>query len=304
MTVRVTVVIPTYRRPVAVVECLRALRAQDWPLDRFEVVIVEDGEPSPVLADVRAATFDGLAVSWESQPHAGPAQARNLGASRAARDFLVFTDDDCRPRPGWLRSLAGELERRPDAIVGGHTVNALSDNACSTASQGLVTYIVDYFRRQGTPFFASNNFALSKAAFDRLGGFDVSFPLAGGEDRDFCRRGVELGIELRHVPDAIIDHYHALDLRSFWRQHFRYGRGAWQYQAKAPLAPGARRFEPLRFYADLVLFPFHQAEVEKKLRVCMCLCLSQVANAAGYFAERFGARSRARDPGRSKVPRE
>jgi len=43
-----SVVIPTYRRPERLVACLRSLAALDYPRDRFEVIVVDDGSGAPV----------------------------------------------------------------------------------------------------------------------------------------------------------------------------------------------------------------------------------------------------------------
>ena len=93
------------------------------------------------------------------QPHGGPARARNLGARAARGRLLAFTDDDCRPEPGWLAALEAALAARPGAMVGGRVTNLLADNPFAEASQ-LVTDIV-YAHYNAGPgdarFVASNN---------------------------------------------------------------------------------------------------------------------------------------------------
>ena len=288
----VSVVIPTHRRPQKLVRCLEALAATEYPLDRLEVIVVEDGGPAPELDAVRSRTFGSLRVVWLSQPHAGPAAARNLGARHARHALLAFTDDDCRPRPGWIGQLVAALEQDTQAVVGGHTVNVLMANACSEASQALVSYITAYGLQRGDPFFASNNIALSRQDFARLGGFDESFPLAGGEDRDFCDRCVRLGLRFLHRPEALVDHEHDLSLKGFWRQHFRYGHGAWRYHCLRTSRRGSTilqdtgrmlRSMDLRFYVDLIRFPFSQGANSLPWRVTALLALSQIPNALGFF---------------------
>lgn len=63
-------------------------------------------------------------------------------------------------------------------------------------------------RMPWTGFFASNNLAVPAGEFKRLGGFDVDFPLAAGEDRDFCARWNEAGLPSHYAPDARIWHRH------------------------------------------------------------------------------------------------
>ncbi|MEC8651617.1 MAG: glycosyltransferase [Planctomycetota bacterium] len=290
-----SVVIPTHRRPERLAGCLAALAASEYPHGPLEVVVVEDGGPTKELDALRGRTFDSLELVWLDQPHSGPAVARNLGAQRATRDLIAFTDDDCRPRPDWARRLDAALRASPGAVVGGRTVNALAENLWSSASQALVTYITARGQEAGgEPFFASNNFALERDVFCRLEGFDEGFPLAGGEDRDMCRRLVEDGRDLVWVPDAVVDHYHDLSAKRFWQQHFRYGRGAYQYHCAQGLRADPTDQNPSRgvwnmrakFYLDLVRSPFRYRDAPQRLRIAALLLFSQLPNALGFFAER------------------
>src|SRR5262249_31672764 len=151
---RFSIVVPTYRRPAILAGCLDAITRLDYPRDRFEAIIVDDGGGGVE----RPRDLAPLELVLLTQAHAGPAAARTPRAESARGEFLAFTDDDCRPEPGWLRAVAAKIAEAPDHAIGGFTRNALPDNPYSTATQLLV----DYFSRwQGIhgdgAFFASNN---------------------------------------------------------------------------------------------------------------------------------------------------
>jgi GT2 family glycosyltransferase len=303
----VSLVVPTFRRPKRLASCLESLAALDYPGELLEVVVVEDGGPTGALDPLRERDFNGLRVVWADQPHRGPAVARNRGARLASNELLAFTDDDCRPRSDWLIEFARELSRRPRSVVGGQTINALTDNAYSRASQALVTYMVKCGQGKEQQFFASNNFALSRNLFEEVGGFAETFPCAGGEDRELCDRLVQQGIQLTHVPKAVIDHDHFLTARTFWRQHFGYGRGAYHYhlthsarrdttQAR-DLAHRLTTFDA-RFYVDLLRYPFG-ADEDRPVTTSMLLLLSQLPNTLGYFGEWLRDRRAPHEPKRS-----
>jgi GT2 family glycosyltransferase len=284
----ISVIIPTYNRPERLRRCLDALCETTYPPDRFEVVVVDDGSREPVDAVVDAVR-DRLDVRLVRQANAGPASARNAGAAVAHGEFLAFTDDDCRPAPGWLDSLAGAHADTPEALLGGWTENALPENPYARVSQHLVSYLYGYYNERGggASFFTSNNFAVPAEAFRRLGGFDTAFPLAAGEDREFCDRWREGGLPLRYVPEAVVHHEHAMALRGFWRQHFHYGRGAFHFhQARSSRGDGRIAPEPVRFYADLLRYPFVVSSGPSAVRDAVLMAVTQVANVLGYFYER------------------
>lgn len=55
-------------------------------------------------------------MRFVEQLHGGPAAARSVGAKEARFEYLAFTDDDCRPDPLWLATLAQQLVAEPDCI--------------------------------------------------------------------------------------------------------------------------------------------------------------------------------------------
>ena len=285
---RISVVVPTYDRPARLADCLAALARQDYR-QPWEVVVVDDGspEPAPVAAAVEKVR-SAMDVRLVTQANAGPAAARNRGASEARFEFLAFTDDDCLPRPDWLTALSNALKAAPEALHGGRVTNGLPDLVCSEASHQLVEYVVEYFLQTDKCFFPTNNVAMARATFEAIGGFDTGFHLAAGEDRDFSGKLTARGVPLRPQPTAVVEHRHALHLRSFLRQHFNYGRGAFAYRQREEArkaSPG--RVEPPGFYHNLLREPFRDGRPTRaRLRVALLLFLSQVANAAGYFCER------------------
>jgi glycosyltransferase involved in cell wall biosynthesis len=296
-TLTFSVIIPTRDRPRSLATCLDAMALQDYDKSCFEVIVVDDGSVAP-LDDVANAQRGGLEVRVLRQPNSGPASARNNGAEIARHSFLVFTDDDCLPDTTWLSAMARQLAYTPQAMLGGAVVNAAPENPYSAASQALISYLYEYFNADGARFFCSNNLAVAKAYFLELGGFDTHFPLAAGEDREFCDRWHFEQRPMHYVPAAIVHHAHHLDLRRFCWQHLRYGRAAAYYHeilAKRRLEPVA--IEPARFYRDLLAYPFGRMSTLKALACLFLLLLSQTMNAGRYFHEsRFRPWERAADP--------
>jgi glycosyltransferase involved in cell wall biosynthesis len=279
-----SIIVPTYNRPERLANCLESLSRLDYPREQFEVIVIDDGSDMP-LQPVVAPFLDQLNVTLLKQLHAGPAGARNTGAERAKGEFLTFTDDDCTPAPDWLQKLAEHFTEVPVRAIGGRILNALSKNLYSTTSQIIVDVAYAHYNANPNPtrFFASNNLTVPAGPFHAIGGFDTTFKTA--EDRDICDRWQHHGFQMTYAPEVLIYHSHDLNLRTFWRQHYRYGRGAYRYhQARAQRGTG--RFRPdLKFYRRLFFIPFIQERGIQVLRVTILLIISQIANALGFFKE-------------------
>ena len=290
-----SVIVPTYRRPGQLAECLEALARLEYPRDRLEAIVVDDGGDEP-LDDVVAAVRDRLDVALIRQEHAGPSTARNTAVARARGDLLVFTDDDCRPAPDWLQRLGSGHSAAPDVILGGHTVNALEQNTYSAVSQLIIDagYERHNSERGDAGFFTTNNLAVPAAGLRRLGGFEPR--LRTSEDRDFCDRWIGAGGHMHYIPEALVRHYHFLTFRSFYGQHFRYGRGACLFHRLHREREGERiRLEP-SFYLGLHGEAFRRYRHRHVIRIQALLLVWHVANAAGYLWEGIaGVR-----PGRSE----
>ena len=108
-----SIIIPTYQRPTQLAVCLRSLTGLNYPRERFEVIVVDDGSTTPLDAVV-ASVRDSLNVMLTRQDNGGPAAARNTGAARARGTFLAFTDDDCTPTPDWLHTLGARFAMTPE----------------------------------------------------------------------------------------------------------------------------------------------------------------------------------------------
>lgn len=284
----VSIVIPTYARPERLRDCLVALARQTMPADTFEIIVVDDGSPQRVVPP-EATTPSGPAIRIIRQPNAGPSAARNRGVAEARGELIAFTDDDCLPTPGWLESLVTAYRQSPDALVGGITFNGLTDDVFATTSQMIIDLVNEHFNADEASayFLTSNNILCSRDTYSELGGFDTSFPRAGAEDRDFCDRWRAGGRLLRLVPTATLEHRHAQNLKQFLGLHYRYGRGAYLYQAKRRLRGTGTMSHDMNFHRRLLRrLPRHLQKhrgLFRKAQIVTAILLWQVANAIGFF---------------------
>jgi glycosyltransferase involved in cell wall biosynthesis len=272
-----TIVVPTRDRPDALKRCLGALARQTAP--SLEIVVIDDGsrDPGAVRAAVARACPAARVVRGAGR---GPAAARNLGVRAARGAAVCFTDDDCRPGPDWAARLVAACAG--DGAAAGMTVADPASGRCAAAAQ-LLTHALQvgslHPDGKGLGFAPTCNLACATELARALP-FDESFPLAAGEDRDWCARLVRAGARLSYVPAASVVHAPRLGLRGLLRQQWRYGRGAVRFRrAGGGLAGPA-------YYTRLV-----RACARAGAHVTGLVALAQAAVAAGAIGE-LAARAR------------
>jgi GT2 family glycosyltransferase len=280
---RISVVIPTFERPGPLSACLTAL-AVGFPPDAETIVVADGGTQD--LTEVVAPFVGPLRLSLLKTANCGPAAARNRGIEHARGEIVVFTDDDCRPRPGWAKALASGVVSNPPLAVGGSTLNGLPGNAYADAAQLVLNLLSRYDRDlvHRERLLPSNNLAFPREALRQLGGFNEAFRTA--EDRELCRRWAAAGFALGRVPDAIVEHDSELEFAGFVRKFFAYGKGASKFHQSGENL-GLR--ESMRFHLRLpaLLRPeLRQRGLVRGAAIIALLTLWEGANLAGFIADK------------------
>ncbi|MET0894987.1 MAG: glycosyltransferase [Acidimicrobiia bacterium] len=274
----VSVVVPTRDRPGALVECLEALARQT--ASSFDVVVVDDASrDAHAVAEVVERFPNVRVVRGEGR---GPAAARNLGAMESNAPVVCFTDDDCRPAPSWIATIQDAFADGA-TVVAGSTV-AVDGHTCAVASQLITNHLVDWSRTadgSSVGFAPSCNVACTRAAFTVVP-FDEHYPLAAGEDREWCTRVTAAGMTITFAPDAAVLHDPDTTVGAFWRQQVRYGRGAHQFHRSIA---STERIPPAAFYRGLARTALHHGPA-----IAGLVAVAQVATAIGYAQAALAAR--------------
>ncbi|OZI62283.1 glycosyltransferase family 2 protein [Bordetella genomosp. 11] len=196
---RISVVVPTYRRPDLLQRCLGALLRQTLPANDYEIIVCDDGPSEAARRTVSRLTpvAGGPALRYiPVTATQGPAGARNAGWQQARADVIAFTDDDTVPDPTWLA--AGLAALTPD-------VDALSGRIVMPLPPHPTDYEMDAARLQDAEFATANVF-LRREALEKVGGFDPRFRLAWREDSDLHFSLMEQGLRIERAPQAIVVH--------------------------------------------------------------------------------------------------
>ncbi len=212
-TVTVTVVIPWYQQPDEVRLTLAALARQTYPAHLLQVVVADDGSDVPLDLPSDHLGLD-LSVLRQERHGFGAPRARNLGASRARGDVLLFLDADMVPEPHLVEAHArwhhacdhavtlGPRTHVDSTGIGPGDLTALAVGAplaevFAGRDQERPAWIDGHLQRTERltradhdlfRVVASGNLGVSRDLFERVGRFDESFDQWGGEDTELGYR--------------------------------------------------------------------------------------------------------------------
>jgi glycosyltransferase involved in cell wall biosynthesis len=200
----VSVVVPSHDRPLRLRWLLNALEDQTMSPDRFEIVVVHDSagpETAQLLDDHPLRTAGRLRCRQLPAGTGKPGHQRNVGWRLAEAPLIAFTDDDCRPEPGWLETLVRAAGNHPGSLVQGRTrPDPFELDLMRSAHARSIE--VD----PPGPFAQTCNILYPRDALERIGGFAEDVQLTSGEDTDAAMRAGELGFGVVGERDAVVNH--------------------------------------------------------------------------------------------------
>ncbi len=109
----ISVIVPAYNEEAYISQCLESLVSQDYPRDRYEIIVV-DNDSKDTTKKI-ALNFDVKVIEKKSGP---VGSVRNAGAKQAKGVLLAFIDADCVAPTDWL-SRGSKLLLNEGHVYGG-----------------------------------------------------------------------------------------------------------------------------------------------------------------------------------------
>ncbi len=194
----VSIIVPVKNEERRLPKLLAVLRALDYPQDRYEIIVADNGSTDRTVEVVRNSAGVFVCV----QPSGGSYAARNAGIRIARGEILAFTDSDCTPEVCWLGRGVARLKTGADLVAGAIRFDL---------SRSSIDHRFDrkFFLQQERwvaekKAGATANLFVRRSVIERVGGF--SEELTSGGDFAFCRKAAEAGCELVFEPSAIVSH--------------------------------------------------------------------------------------------------
>jgi GT2 family glycosyltransferase len=219
---RVSIVILNWNGRHHLGPCFETLRALDYPRDRFEVVLVDNGSDDGSQAEVRAK--HGWVRLVENARNVGFAAGCNQGALEAKNGPLrptqvVFLNNDIHVDKGFLRALVAPVTAGV-AIASTAKMFSWDGSVLNSAGGGMNFHGLglqrgyleapapEYDGHRKSLFACGGAMAMDLDAFFEVGGFDEEF-FAYYEDVDLGWRTWVHGYEVHYEPRAVCYHHHS-----------------------------------------------------------------------------------------------
>ena len=233
----VSVVLVNFRGADDTIESVAGLRALDWPADRLEIVVVENGSGDGSLEKLRALGDDIVLI--DSGANLGFTGGCNLGVASASGEFIAFLNNDARPDVDWIRAAM-------DTFATGRDIGAVASKVLDWEGEevdfvdGAITwYGMGYKPHAGEKdrgswdvekdvLFGTGAAMFIRAdVFDALGGFDDDYFMFY-DDVDLGWRLNLLGYRFRFQPASLAFHKHHASMKKFgnFREEYLLERNA------------------------------------------------------------------------------
>jgi cellulose synthase/poly-beta-1,6-N-acetylglucosamine synthase-like glycosyltransferase len=226
----VSVVVPVYNAAADVGRLLESLAGLDWPADRLETIVVDNGSTDGTDRIVAGHPVKLLRETGIRSSYA----ARNRGIAEAGGEWIAFTDGDCAVSTRWLRELlAPPLPGSVGAVAGELAALELETPVQRLTERfGIMRHAVT-MHHKSLPCFSTANVAIRREVLERLGGFREDVRFFG--DMEFSwRMQIELNSRLMYRPAATVLHRHRRTFGDLWRQGIQHGRGVAYMKRRYP----------------------------------------------------------------------
>ena len=227
----VSVVLVNFRGTDDTLECVRGLRALNWPADKLEIIIVENGSGDDSLERLRV--LGDTVTLIESTANLGFTGGCNLGVESATGEFIAFLNNDARPDPNWVSAAMATFATGKDIGAVASKVLDWEGDRVDFVDAAITWYGMGYKPHAGEHdrgawddekdvLFGTGAAMFVRAeVFALLGGFDDSYFMFY-EDVDLGWRMNLLGYRVRYQPASLAFHRHHASMEKFGNFHELY----------------------------------------------------------------------------------
>ncbi|MPZ48537.1 MAG: glycosyltransferase [Dehalococcoidia bacterium] len=252
----VTVLLPVRNEAGFIDPCLRALAAQDYPRDRFEVILLDGESSDTTVQEVEALQAElSLPDKVINNPRRTTATAMNLGIWIARGEIVIKVDGHTRVAPDFISASVLALRQSGADAAGGPIRTVGQEDAIGSAialamSSPFGVGDTAFRHSQSEQWTDSVPFgAYRREVFQRVGLFAED--IERGEDDEFNYRLRDSGGRILLTPTIRSEYYSRSTYAALARQYWNYGLAKVAVLERHPRRLRARHLVPSAFVLTL-----------------------------------------------------
>lgn len=209
---KISVIVPVYNEEKLITACFESLKKQSY--QNVEIIVVDDGSSDKTLEVLSTINNQLSTIKLLRQQHKGPGTARNLGASKASGEILVFVDADMTFDRDFIKDLIAP-------IVSGKTIGTFSKNEMVANPQNIWSICWSINRGVPKDRMLPKNYpeeanvfrAILKKEFLKVNGFEIT-----GQYADDWSLSKKLSLKSKAAEGAIYYHNNPSSIKEIWQQ--------------------------------------------------------------------------------------
>ncbi|MDQ6477872.1 glycosyltransferase [Dyadobacter sp. LHD-138] len=243
----ISVIIPVRNEQENILNLLKDLEKQSFPLKQFEVLIMNDGSTDNTAGLVKNFSQHSACtihlITLPDTPTTSPKKrAIETAIAHAKGNLIVTTDGDCRVPAGWLRAIAHCHNRTKAKLISGPvtftTETSFTDHLQTVEFSSLIGSGASAIAAGFPSLCNGANLAYEKQAFIEVNGYDGVRHVASGDD-EFLMHKISTRypgqVTFLKSSDAVVATQPHKQWSLFFKQRKRWASKWKHYQSKTPL---------------------------------------------------------------------
>jgi len=259
-TPQVSIVIPAYNEEAHIAKTIESALSIDYPRDKLQVIVVDDGSKDGTLEAARGYEKDGVMVL--AQQNKGKGAALNNGLRHAKGELIATMDADSEIMGGTLRELLPMFDDK-EVMAVTPAIKVKPGAGKLLVELQRIEYLMILFSRKLLSFIDSvpvtpGPFSIFRAeVFGKVGVFDEHNLV---EDQEICLRIQAANYKVRSSMTAIVHTDVPDNMKDLLRQRVRWQRGGlrnyWKYRflMKPEYGDFGMFFVPLNYISIIAFF--------------------------------------------------
>ena len=188
---KVSIIVAARNEEKNIKQCVEKCAVQDYPNDKFEVIVVNDRseDSTAELIEKITATYKNVRLINitelpEEYVNSGKKHALKKGIQNAHGEIFLLTDADCFPEPAWIKGIVQCFSEDTGVVVGHSPIkgNGFINRLIQLDNLSIIAVAAGGIGGGYPILSVGRNFAYRRQVYEEIGGFEKIKDFSSGDD--------------------------------------------------------------------------------------------------------------------------